>query len=97
MTGACGPYNLGGSATVASEELGRFLVDAIQIVLGTRSSTCSHLVVGEDLLQLFSRFDGIQGEAGEPVHCGRREHDEKIVLHDTDISPSSTYSGGISL
>ena len=44
------------SFDVATEELGRFLVDAIQIVLGARPSTRSHVVVGGDLLQLFPRF-----------------------------------------
>jgi len=85
------------SPDVATEELERFLVDAIQIVLGARPSTRSHIIVGEDLLQLFPRFDGIWGEAREPVHCGRREHGEKIVRQDTSISPGGAHSGGISL
>ena len=72
MIGACGPYNLGGSATVASEELGWFLVDAIQIVLGARLSTRSHVVVSEDLLHLFPESDGIWEDACEPVHGGWR-------------------------
>ena len=41
------------------EEFGRFLINAIQIVLGARPSTRSHVIVGEDLLQLFPRFNGI--------------------------------------
>ena len=82
---------------VATEELGRLLVDAVEIMLGARPSTRSHVVVGEDLLHLFPRFDGIWDEAREPVHCGQREHDEKIVRHDTGISPGGTHNGGISL
>ena len=66
-------------------------------MLGARPSTCSHVIVGEDLLQLFPRFDGIWGEAHEPVHCGRCGHDGKIVRHDNGISPGGTDSGGISL
>ena len=58
------------SSDINTKELGWFLIDAIQIVLGARSSTRSHIVVNEDLLQLFPRFDGIWGEAREPVHCG---------------------------
>ena len=84
------------ASNVAAEELGRLLVDAVEIVLGARLSTRSHLVVGEDFLQLFPRFDGIRGETGEPVHRGWREHDGKIVCHDTGISPGGTHSGGIS-
>ena len=38
---------------VATEELRRFLVDAIQIMLGAWPNTRSHVVVGEDLLELF--------------------------------------------
>ena len=82
---------------VATEELGRFLIDVIQIVLGARLSTRSHVVVGEDFLQLFPRSDGIRGEAREPVHRGWCEHDGKIVYHDTGISLGGTHSGGISL
>ena len=79
------------------EELRRFLINSIQIVLGARSSTHSHVIVGEDLLQLFPRFDGIWGEAHEPVHYGRREHDGKIVRRDTGISLGGTHSDGIRL
>ena len=79
------------------EELRRFLINVIQIMLGARSSTRSHVIVGEDLLQLFPRFYGILGEACELVHCGRHEHDGKIVRHDAGISPGGTHSGGISL
>ena len=52
------PY-LRKASDVAKKELGRFLIDAIQIVLGARPSTRSHVIVGEDLLQLFQIFDGI--------------------------------------
>ena len=79
------------------EELRRFLIDAIQIMLGARSSTRSYVVVDEDLLQLFLRSDGVRGEARELVHRSWRKHDRKIVHHDTGISPGGTHSGGISL
>ena len=36
------------ASDVAAEELGWLLVDAVQIVLGARPSTRSHVVVGED-------------------------------------------------
>ena len=89
--------HLGKSSDITTEDLGRFLINAIQIMLGARPSTHSHVFVGEDLLQLFPRFDGIWGEAHELVHCGQREHDGKIVHHDTGVSPSSTHDGSISL
>ena len=60
--------HLGKMPDVPIEELGWFLVDAVQIVLGAWPSTHSHVVVGEDLLQLFLGSDGIRGEACEPVH-----------------------------
>ena len=44
---------------VAMKELGRFLIDVIQIMLGAWPSTRSHVVVDEDFLQLFPRSDGI--------------------------------------
>ena len=79
------------ASDVATKELRRLLVDAVQIMLGARPNTRSHVVVGEDLLQLFLGSDGV------PVHHSWHEHDEKIVCHDTGISPSYTHSGGISL
>jgi len=85
------------SPDVTMEKLGRFLIDAIHIMLDARPSTCSHIAVGEDLLQLFPRSDGIWGEDRELVHCGWHEHDGKIVCHDTGISPDGAYNGGISL
>ena len=44
---------------MATEELGWLLVDAIQIMLGARPSTRSHVVVGEDLFQLFLGSNGV--------------------------------------
>ena len=66
-------------------------------MLGARPSTRSHVVVGEDLLQLFLGSDGIRAEAREPVHRGWCEHDMKIVHHDTSISSDGVHSSGISL
>ena len=73
------------------------MINTIQIVLGARPSTRSNVVVGENLLQLFPISDGIQGEAHDPVHHGWREHDGKIVCHDTGISPGGAHGGVISL
>ena len=85
------------ASDVATEELGWLLVDAVEIMIGARPSTHSHVIVSVDLLQLFPRFDGIWGKAREPGHCGWREHDGKIVRHDTGVSPGGAHSGGISL
>ena len=71
------------TSNVAMEELGQLLVDAIRIMLGVRSSTCSHIIVGEDFFKLFLGSDGVRGKACEPVHDGWHEHDGKIVCHDT--------------
>ena len=67
--------HLGKASDVATEELGWLLVDAVQIMLGARPSTRSHIVVGEDFFQLFPGFNGVRGKACEPVHGGWREHD----------------------
>ena len=85
------------ASDVAIEELGRLLVDAVKIVLGARPNTCSHVGVGEDLLQHFLGLDGVRGEACEPIHRGWREHDGEIVRHDTGVSPGGAHSSGISL
>ena len=64
--------HLGKASNVAMEELGRLLVNAVQIMLGARPSARSHVVIGEDLFQLFPRSDGVRGKACEPVHGGWR-------------------------
>ena len=89
--------HLGKASDVAMEELERLLVDVVQIMLGTRPSTRSHIVVSEDLLQFFSGSDGVRGKACEPVHGGWREHDGKIIRHDTGISSGGAHSSGVSL
>ena len=66
-------------------------------MLGVQPSTRSHLVVSEDLFQLFLGCDGVRGKACEPVYGGWREHDEKIVRHDNGISFGGTNSSGVSL
>ena len=66
-------------------------------MLGAWPSIRSHVVVGEDLFQLFLGSDGVRGKACEPVHGGWREHDGKIVRHDAGISPDGAYNSGMSL
>ena len=85
------------ASDVATKELRWLLVDAVQIMLGARLSTCSHIVVGEDIFQLFLGSDGVQGKACEPVHGGWHEPDRKIVHHDTGVSSGSADSSGVSL
>ena len=79
------------------EELERLLVDAVQVMLGARPSTRSHVVVGEDLLQLFLGSDGIWGQACELIHHSWRKHDGEIVCHDDGISPGGAHSSDIGL
>ena len=84
-------------SNVATEELRQLLVDAVQIMLGARPSTHSHIIVGEDFFKLFPGSDGIRGKTCEPVHDGWREHDGKIVGHDTGVSSGDVDSSGVSL
>ena len=57
----------------------------------------SHVVVGEDSLQIFPRADGVQGEACEPTHGGWREHYREIVCHDVGVASGGADSSGVSL
>ena len=82
---------------VAMEELRRLLIDALKIMLGARPSTHSHIIVGENFFQLFLGSDGIRGKTCKPAHGGWREHDEKIVCHDTGVSFGGSDRSGISL
>ena len=90
------PY-LKKASDVATEELGRLLVDMVQIVLGARLSTRSHVIIGEDFFQLFLGFDGVRGKACKLAHGGWREHDGKIVHHDNGVSSDGVDSSGVSL
>ena len=47
------------ASDVTTKELEQLLVDAVQIMLGAWPSARSHVVVGENFLQLFPSFDGI--------------------------------------
>ena len=73
------------------------MVDAVEIVLGARPPACSHVIVGEDFLQLFPRSDGVWGKACEPAHGGWREHDREIVCHDVAVSSGGADGGGVRL
>jgi len=85
------------ASNVAVEELGRLLVDAVEITLGARSGTRGHIVVGEDFLQLFLGSDGVRGKASKPAHGGWHEHDGEIIRHDTSVSSGGTDISGICL
>ena len=71
--------------------------DAVEIMLGARTCTCSHVVVGENFLQLFQRSDGVRGEACEPTHGGWREHDREVIRHDVGVASCGAYGSGVSL
>ena len=66
-------------------------------MLGAWPSTRSHVVIGEDLLQVLSGSDGVRGETRQLAHRNWREHDGKIICHDADISLVGMHSSGISL
>ena len=89
--------HLGKALNVVVGELGRLLVDAVEIMLGARPSTCGHIVVGEDFLQLFLGSNGVQGKAGKLAHGGWREHDGEIIHHDTGVSSGGADNSGVSL
>ena len=62
--------HLGKASDVAKEELGWLLIDAVQIMLGARPSTRSHVVVGEDI------FSSSQ----DPMESGARLVNQFIVV-----------------
>ena len=46
------------ASDVTVEELGRLLIDIVEIMLGAWPSTHSHIIVGEDFFQLFLGSNG---------------------------------------
>ena len=50
-----------------------------QVILGARLLACSHVVVGEDFLEVVPRLDGVLLQAKEPIICRLVKHDRKVV------------------
>ena len=63
-----------------------------QVILGARMLTCSHVVVGEDFLEVVPRSYGVLLQAKEQIICKLVKHDRKVVCHDVLISAHSFYS-----
>ena len=62
-----------------------------QVILGVKLLTCSHVVVGEDFLEVILRSDGVLLQAKEPIICRLVKHDRKVVCHDVLISAHDFY------
>ena len=62
-----------------------------QVILGAGLLACSHVVVGEDFLEVIPRSDGVFLQAKEPIICRLVKHDRKVVCHDVLISTHSFY------
>ena len=58
----------------------------LQVILGARLLAHSHVIVGEDFLEVIPRSDGVLLLAEEPVICRLVKHDGKIVHHDIFVS-----------
>ena len=50
------------------------------VILGARLLACSHVVVGEDFVEVALRSDGVLLLAKEPIICRLVKHDRKVVL-----------------
>ena len=62
--------HLGKALNVATKELGWLLVDVVEIMLGSRSHTCSHIIVGEDF------FNSSQ----DPMEFGARQVNQFMTV-----------------
>ena len=70
----------------------RGLMKLFQVILGARLLACSHVVVGEDFLEVVPRSNGVLLQAKEPIICSLVNHDRKVVCHDVLISAHGFYS-----
>jgi len=52
-----------------------------QVILGAWLLTGGHVVLGEDLLEVVPRSDGVLPQAKEPVVCRLVNHDGQIICH----------------
>ena len=62
-----------------------------QVILGAELLACSHVVVGEDFLEVILRSDGVLLQAKEPIIYRLVKHDRKVVCHDILISARGFY------
>ena len=62
-----------------------------QVILGDGLLACSHVVVGEDFLEVILRSDGVLLQAKEPIICRLVKHDRKVVCHDVLVFPCGFY------
>ena len=69
----------------------RGLMKLFQVILGAGLLACSHVVTGEDFLEVIPRSDGVLLQAKEPIICRLVKHDRKVVCHDVLISAGGFY------
>ena len=62
-----------------------------QVIFGVGLLARSHVVIGEDFLEVILRSDGVLLQAKEPIICRLVKHDRKVVCHDILISARSFY------
>ena len=62
-----------------------------QVILGAGLLACSHVVVGEDFLEVIPRSDGVLLQAKESIICRLVNHDRKVVCLDVLISAHGSY------
>ena len=61
------------------------------VILGAELLACSHVVVGEDFLEVIPRSDGVLMQAKELIIFKLVMHDRKVVCHDILILARSFY------
>ena len=63
----------------------------LQVILGAGLLARSHVIVGEDFLEVIPRSDGILPQPEESVVRRLVEHDGKIVCHYVFISACGSH------
>ena len=64
----------------------------LQVILGAGLLARSHVIVGEEFLEVIPRSDGILPQAAEPVVHKLVKHDRKIVCHDIFVSAYGSHA-----
>ena len=62
-----------------------------EVIHGAGLLVCSHIVVGEDFLEVIPRSDGVLLQAKEPIICRLVKHDRKVVCYDVLVSARGFY------
>ena len=63
-----------------------------QVIFGVGLLARSHVVIGEDFLEVIPTSDGVLLQAEEPIICRPIKNDRKVIFHGIFVSACSFHN-----